>query len=63
MTGTLRWANSLSGEVTTAGGERLFFSIMLNRYHSADPNRSARADIDAIPILLASFSGHVDDHQ
>jgi hypothetical protein len=36
---------------------------MLNRYHSPDPNRSARADIDAIPILLASFSGHVDDHQ
>jgi D-alanyl-D-alanine carboxypeptidase/D-alanyl-D-alanine-endopeptidase (penicillin-binding protein 4) len=62
-TGTLRWANSLSGEATTAGGERLFFSIMLNRYHSPDPNRSARADIDAIPILLASFSGHVDDHQ
>ena len=59
-TGTLRWANSLSGEVTTAAGERLFFSIMLNRYHSPDTNRSARDDIDAIPILLASFTGRID---
>jgi D-alanyl-D-alanine carboxypeptidase/D-alanyl-D-alanine-endopeptidase (penicillin-binding protein 4) len=62
-TGTLRWANSLSGEVTTAAGERLFFSIMLNRYHSSDTNRPARADIDAIPILLASFRGHIDKSQ
>jgi len=60
-TGTLRWANSLSGEVTTAAGERLFFSIMLNRYHSSDINRSARSDIDEIPILLASFTGHINE--
>ena len=31
-TGTLRWANSLSGFVTTAAGEHLVFSLMLNRY-------------------------------
>jgi serine-type D-Ala-D-Ala carboxypeptidase/endopeptidase (penicillin-binding protein 4) len=54
-TGTLRWANSLSGHVTTAGGERLIFSIMLNRYYS--PGGSTRADIDAIAILLASYAG------
>jgi len=58
-TGTLRWANSLSGHVTTAAGERLLFSIMLNRYHTADPNRSARADVDAIAIMLAEFNGRV----
>jgi|ERR1051326_2468522 D-alanyl-D-alanine carboxypeptidase/D-alanyl-D-alanine-endopeptidase (penicillin-binding protein 4) len=59
-TGTLRWANSLSGHVTTAAGERLLFSIMLNRYHNADPNRSARADVDAIAIMLAEFNGRID---
>src|ERR1019366_10582759 len=31
-TGTLRWAHALSGYVTTAAGEHLAFSIMLNRY-------------------------------
>ncbi len=59
-TGTLRWANSLSGHVTTAAGERLLFSIMLNRYYNADPNGSARADVDAIAVMLAEFSGRVD---
>jgi D-alanyl-D-alanine carboxypeptidase/D-alanyl-D-alanine-endopeptidase (penicillin-binding protein 4) len=56
-TGTLRWANSLSGHVTTAAGERLLFSIMLNRY--PDPTRTARADIDAIAVMLAEFNGHL----
>jgi len=58
-TGTLRWAISLSGHVTTAAGEHLLFSVMLNRYHSPDPNRSARSDIDAIAIMLAEFNGHI----
>jgi len=40
-TGTLRWANSLSGHVTTAAGEHLIFSVMLNRYHNAQPRLSA----------------------
>jgi D-alanyl-D-alanine carboxypeptidase/D-alanyl-D-alanine-endopeptidase (penicillin-binding protein 4) len=60
-TGTLRWANSLSGHVTTASGERLLFCIMLNRYHNSDPNRSARADVDAIAIMLAEFNGRLAD--
>jgi D-alanyl-D-alanine carboxypeptidase/D-alanyl-D-alanine-endopeptidase (penicillin-binding protein 4) len=60
-TGTLRWANSLSGHVTTAAGERLIFSIMLNRYHAADPNRSARADVDGIAVMLADFNGRVEN--
>lgn len=59
-TGTLRWANSLSGFATSAAGERLIFSIMLNRYHNADPARSARADVDAIAIMLAEFNGRVE---
>jgi D-alanyl-D-alanine carboxypeptidase/D-alanyl-D-alanine-endopeptidase (penicillin-binding protein 4) len=60
-TGTLRWANSLSGHVTTAAGEHLLFSIMLNRYHNSDPNHSARADVDAIAEMLAEFNGHLAD--
>jgi D-alanyl-D-alanine carboxypeptidase/D-alanyl-D-alanine-endopeptidase (penicillin-binding protein 4) len=55
-TGTLRWANSLSGHVTTAAGERLIFSIMLNRY-VAGTNAPARGEIDRIAIMLAEFTG------
>ena len=55
-TGTLRWANSLSGYVTTAAGERLVFSVMLNRFHAAGGG-SSRADLDAIAVLLAGFVG------
>lgn len=56
-TGTLGWANSLSGYVTTAAGEHLAFSLMLNRYQNNDPDRSKTADMDAIAVLLAGFSG------
>lgn len=55
-TGTLRWANSLSGHVTTAAGERLVFSIMLNRY-VAGTNPPARGEIDKIAVMLAEFAG------
>jgi serine-type D-Ala-D-Ala carboxypeptidase/endopeptidase (penicillin-binding protein 4) len=57
-TGSLRWAASLSGYVTTAAGERLAFSIMLNRYQNADPGRPTRAEIDVIPVLLAGLKAH-----
>lgn len=56
-TGTLRWANSLSGHVTTAAGERLIFSIMLNRYVVPDNEHTGRAEIDRIVLLLAEFTG------
>jgi len=46
---------SLSGYVTTAGGEHLVFSMMLNNYPDAAAVR--RDSIDAIAVLLASFSG------
>jgi D-alanyl-D-alanine carboxypeptidase/D-alanyl-D-alanine-endopeptidase (penicillin-binding protein 4) len=56
-TGTLRWANSLSGYVQTAAGERLAFSLMLNRYVSPEASHSARAELDRLAVLLAEFAG------
>lgn len=55
-TGTLRWANSISGYVTSAAGERLAFSAMLNRA-VLPAGRSAREEIDAVAEMLARFSG------
>jgi D-alanyl-D-alanine carboxypeptidase/D-alanyl-D-alanine-endopeptidase (penicillin-binding protein 4) len=72
-TGTLRYVYTLAGYVTTAAGERLAFSIMLNNYYNAersatprDPSGSQapratpplpRDDLDAIAIMLAGFTG------
>jgi D-alanyl-D-alanine carboxypeptidase/D-alanyl-D-alanine-endopeptidase (penicillin-binding protein 4) len=56
-TGTLRWANALSGYVTTASGERLVFCLMLNRYAAPDVEHSARVELDKIAVMLADFSG------
>ena len=60
-TGTLRWANSLSGHVKTAAGERLIFSIMLNRYNAPDNEHSGRAEIDKIAVMLAGFTERSDN--
>jgi len=60
-TGTLRWANALSGHVKTAAGERLIFSIMLNRYVAPDNEHTGRAEIDKIAVLLAGFAGRSDN--
>jgi D-alanyl-D-alanine carboxypeptidase/D-alanyl-D-alanine-endopeptidase (penicillin-binding protein 4) len=55
-TGSLSSAASLSGYVTSATGENLVFSIMVNNYPSdAEPRTVC---IDPIAILLASFAGH-----
>jgi serine-type D-Ala-D-Ala carboxypeptidase/endopeptidase (penicillin-binding protein 4) len=54
-TGSLSSVASLSGYVTTAAGEHLAFSMMLNNYPDAGALR--RDSIDAIAILLASFAG------
>jgi len=59
-TGTLRWANSISGYVTTAAGERLVFSVMLNRYSASDTEHSARGEIDKVAVMLAEFSGRTE---
>jgi D-alanyl-D-alanine carboxypeptidase/D-alanyl-D-alanine-endopeptidase (penicillin-binding protein 4) len=52
-TGSLRFANSLAGYVTTAAGEKLAFSFMLNR-SVAPQARAARDELDELAILLAS---------
>ena len=54
-TGTLSSVASLGGYVTTAAGERLVFSMMLNNFPDASALR--RDSIDAIAVLLASFDG------
>ena len=66
-TGSLRYVFALSGYVTTAAGERLAFSIMLNNYYNAERAAqpasgaarppSPREDLDAIVVMLAGFAG------
>ena len=58
-TGTLHWANSLSGYVTTAAGEKLAFSLMLNRY-DPPPDRKRTDELDEIAVMLAGFHGRSD---
>ena len=57
-TGTLRWANTISGYVTTAAGEHLAFSLMVNRYYEAHP---VRGDLDTVVVLLAGFMGRTGE--
>jgi D-alanyl-D-alanine carboxypeptidase/D-alanyl-D-alanine-endopeptidase (penicillin-binding protein 4) len=54
-TGSLGGVNNLSGYVTTAGKEKLVFSIMLNNYRDESEGRAA---IDAVALQLAEFAGH-----
>jgi D-alanyl-D-alanine carboxypeptidase/D-alanyl-D-alanine-endopeptidase (penicillin-binding protein 4) len=61
-TGTLRWVNALSGFVTTAAGEHLVFSLMLNRY-DPPPNRKRTDELDDIAVMLAQFAGRTDQSQ
>lgn len=60
-TGTLRWANSTSGYVTTAAGEKLAFALMLNRYIAPSAEFSPRGELDKIMVLLADFTGRSDE--
>jgi D-alanyl-D-alanine carboxypeptidase/D-alanyl-D-alanine-endopeptidase (penicillin-binding protein 4) len=54
-TGTINTVATLSGYVTSAAGERLVFSILLNHYPEAPSER--RVYLDAIAVALASFAG------
>jgi D-alanyl-D-alanine carboxypeptidase/D-alanyl-D-alanine-endopeptidase (penicillin-binding protein 4) len=54
-TGTLRYVNALSGYLTTAAGERLAFSIILNSYEEGA--FSPRDEIDNLVEMLAEFYG------
>lgn len=53
-TGTLLWANTISGHVRTSAGEHLLFSLMLNRYYEL---KASRGDLDTIVVMLAGFTG------
>lgn len=52
-TGGLRWSATLSGYATTAAGEHVAFSFMLNR-HVGTPDRPARAELDELAVMLAN---------
>jgi serine-type D-Ala-D-Ala carboxypeptidase/endopeptidase (penicillin-binding protein 4) len=54
-TGTLTGVASLSGYATTAAGERLVFSLMLNNY--PESSIMSRNHIDNIAVLLAAYQG------
>jgi D-alanyl-D-alanine carboxypeptidase/D-alanyl-D-alanine-endopeptidase (penicillin-binding protein 4) len=53
-TGTLNNVAGLSGYVTSAAGERLAFSIIVNHY--PDDNSPRQNYMDTIAVLLASFT-------
>ena len=55
-TGSLHWVNSISGYVTSAGGERLVFSVILNRY-APPPGESKLKPLDSICLYLTEFAG------
>jgi D-alanyl-D-alanine carboxypeptidase/D-alanyl-D-alanine-endopeptidase (penicillin-binding protein 4) len=55
-TGTLRYATSIAGYVTSAAGERLAFCVMLNRFVAATGKR-ASDEIDEVAVELARFAG------
>ena len=55
-TGTLDNVAALSGYVTSAAGERLVFSLIVNHYPFESAAR--RSYLDAVAVLLASFAGH-----
>jgi len=59
-TGSLSSAASIGGYMTTSGGEKLAFSIMVNNYpRDLDPRSLC---IDPITVLLASFAGKATDN-
>ena len=55
-TGTLRYATSLSGYVTAASGEKLAFSVMLNRYPVPADGKSGDP-VDEMAVLIAGYPG------
>jgi D-alanyl-D-alanine carboxypeptidase/D-alanyl-D-alanine-endopeptidase (penicillin-binding protein 4) len=59
-TGLLRSDFALSGYVTSAAGEKLAFSLLLNRNVPA-PDSPGYDDLDEILIMLANLSARSDD--
>ena len=56
-TGTIDQVSALSGYVTTAGGEELVFSMVVNGVNEASARTSA---MDEIIVNIANFDGRVD---
>lgn len=56
-TGTIDQVSALSGYITTAGGEELVFSILVN---GVPQPRNRTSLIDDIVLMLANFNGRVD---
>ncbi|HYO91169.1 MAG TPA: D-alanyl-D-alanine carboxypeptidase/D-alanyl-D-alanine-endopeptidase [Pyrinomonadaceae bacterium] len=54
-TGTIETVATLSGYVTSAAGERLAFSVLLNNY--PESSNARRVFTDDLTVLLASFAG------
>jgi D-alanyl-D-alanine carboxypeptidase/D-alanyl-D-alanine-endopeptidase (penicillin-binding protein 4) len=54
-TGTIETVATLSGYVTSAAGERLAFSVLLNNY--PESSNARRVFTDELAVLLASFAG------
>lgn len=54
-TGHFSLVDTLSGYATSARGEPLVFSIMLNNYSNA--SHSGREEVDHLAVMLAEFSG------
>ncbi len=57
-TGSMTYVHCMAGYVTTASGERLAFTVMINNYVRQGDAPSASRDVDAIAELLAAFHGH-----
>ena len=63
-TGTLSHVYTLSGYVTDAAGDRLAFSLMLNRYQrptdafGRNIQPSPQSDLDAVATMLASYGAY-----
>jgi N-acyl-D-amino-acid deacylase len=55
-TGTLRYATSLSGYATAPSGEKLAFSLMLNRY-PVPANARAGDPVDELAAMIAAYPG------
>lgn len=59
-TGSLSFVASLSGYVTTAGKERVAFSLLLNNYTGGSGKPSGREIIDGIAVTLADYAGKLE---
>lgn len=56
-TGSLGHVDTLSGYMTTKGGDQLVLSVMLNNYSARGRHADGRAEIDALIKMLADYSG------